>query len=124
MRASNLFRPLSALLTVFLFLTVNVAAEQQIPQRVCGTGPPSPELYNAHMQLHKGTHRIRGRTATANTTQNNSPIGVTVYFHIVSTQDQKNFVNKSMIYQQVCPSLLFLPSHPFPQTPIAKELKG
>lgn len=116
MKVTNLFRPLSALLAVVLFLTVNVAAsEQQMLQRGCGTPPPSAELVEAHTKAHKGPPRIRGRATAANSTaaqpNSTSPLAVKVYFHVVSTEDQKGFVNMSMIYKQVCP---FPPSPPFP----------
>lgn len=132
MRASDLFRPLSALLAVVLFLTVNVAAERQIPHRGCGTGPPSSELYDAHKKLHQGSQASQDRTATANTTnttnttptQSNSPLPVKVYFHIVSTHDQAQYVTESMVYAQVRPSLLpsLPPSLPFPSPPFHRNV--
>ncbi len=129
MKTSNLFRPLSALLAVVLFLTVNVvASEQQALQRGCGTPPPSAELVAAHSKAHKGPPRIRGRTTTANSTtaqpNSNSPLAVKVFFHVVSTEDQKGFVNMSMIYEQVCPpsppSLAPFQQLPSPRSPKPK----
>lgn len=121
MKVTNLFRPLSALLAVVLFLTVNVvASEQQMLQRGCGTPPPSAELVEAHTKAHKGPPRIRGRATAANSTaaqpNSTSPLAVKVYFHVVSTEDQKGFVNMSMIYKQVCPFPPSPPSSALPRT--------
>lgn len=112
-----MFRLTLVLLAVFCFVIVDKVTavpttqhEPVIPPRGCGTGPPSAELYKAHMQLHKASmapQRLLGRatTNTTNTTtadnSTSTAISTRVFFHIVSTTDQQNLITDSMVYAQV-----------------------
>lgn len=65
----------------------------QIPTRACGTGPPSAALINEHVQLSSQDLVKRASPKTTRYT-------VDVYFHVVSTEDQKNLVTPAMVANQ------------------------
>ncbi|MCJ1447064.1 MAG: hypothetical protein MMC23_007573 [Stictis urceolatum] len=65
-----------------------------IPKRVCGTGPPSVALLDAHVELNSNSLDKRATPKT-------SIFTVNTYFHVVSTEDQATVVSRDMIANQV-----------------------
>ena len=72
----------------------SASTSHKIPPRVCGTGPPSQVLIDAHVN-HLRSTRLQKRASSKT-----SKFTVNTWFHIVSTADRANMVTRSMVASQ------------------------
>jgi hypothetical protein len=70
------------------------SSNASVPLSICGTGPPSEALLNAHAVLSSPNVHKRATPKTSQFTVN-------TYFHIVSTEDQKHTITRDMVANQI-----------------------